>query len=678
MSRLQNKPKVISSSIPSKKTPSSQFNYLQILKQYTTTSTKSIKTKDPPTLAVNLRSKPIFSFKKGSLSVEPNKAQIKTENSERNDFFVKNERHEFFLNKGQIRGDSNEKSTDLFLKIEKNLDLIGEKNLLMSKTQMRNETTPDLLAKNDSKEFLLDKNINETHFMSQEKKSNDKSFEKSYLDDGRSLFLKSNLKAFKDNSNNVTNESMKKNSLSFDPNKNDLEIEGNEQKDNPFEKQNKEKDPKSCLTNILKSLPDHFTTEKNKTSSLSNLDKFKNVIKTENNEDFLGEKINFEKSYHLTTTKLDRTNEKNNPLQETKAKPNIGITNFLSERIKEIPKNFIENKGIGLKMQNSKKNSDSIKLNPLSTIPSPPLLNKDNEETAFRKKNLGDFIVKMVQTRKQTKETKTLLSDRRRKIKTFYEKEILKINKVFSEIIRIFEKNKMMLLEKIKHSLKDIEQHYEDFDLNYDKSITDLDKIQKDITSNMDNILNNMDSGPFHLIMGKYNSKLEGYEKTCEESTKEPLIINKIEFYFQNFDFVNQINQLTDSKSLENASNPQKISCNDNKFEDEIWSLFRPFFSINRIPINFAEENNIDEQNYINNNFTSPSKKFNKENFFSFKSKDLIDETNLKVRESINSPQTQKYLTFLNKISSKQESNNTFFSNVRSSNMLSPKLEKCE
>ena len=295
-------------------------------------------------------------------------------------------------------------------------------------------------------------------------------------------------------------------------------------------------------------------------------------------------------------------------------------------------------------------------------------------KTPTRRDEIDEFLTKLEGAKKNGNSSCALLEKRKEDIANFYIQQITKTEEFFKRMEIVLQTNKRILIDKLHKFKEEAESAFKNLIKQSECNLTEIQKIEFDIRENVENILKNMEELPFKTIITKYDSKITLYQKSFFELCKEPLILNKILISFKNY------------KEQEN---------NYSKFNEEVWNLVRPYFSFNRIPVTFLEEDNDLEL------MISPRNDFKKDIFVSFENKELFEENQKSIHgedekkelyglneknnsrndnahstiaESLSSPTSKKYLELLNKINNNQENNNIFFSNLMIKNESGPPL----
>ena len=275
----------------------------------------------------------------------------------------------------------------------------------------------------------------------------------------------------------------------------------------------------------------------------------------------------------------------------------------------------------------------------------------EEEEIKLKKQEIESFIAELETVQNSGVNSLSLLNQKKKEISLFYEKQSHKIEDAFKSIIDNLELCKKNVFEKLKSSSEENEFLINNYHSQISNSLKDMNYIHSDISQNLDNIIKNMDKKPFTIILNKYHQKLKNYEIIYQNLNKEKIVLNHLQFNFSN------------------------LQGKPFKFEEEIWRLINPYFGNNFSDINKSEIQNKKNENNFYISFDdkeafekSPLLKEKYTNRNEKNTPHKILNTTLSEKENINSPNTQKYLKLLQKVSNNQENTNMLYKDIMKNN----------
>lgn len=273
--------------------------------------------------------------------------------------------------------------------------------------------------------------------------------------------------------------------------------------------------------------------------------------------------------------------------------------------------------------------------------------NTDEEEIKLKKLEIESFIAELETVQNSGVNSLTLLNQKRKEMNNFYEKQTVKIEETFKNIFENLEKSKKNILEKIKALFEEKEYIITNYQNQISNSLKDMNYIHSDISQNLDNIIRTMDRKPFAIILSKYQQKLKAYELIYQSMSKDKMLLHHIQINMNNL-----------------QGKPFKL-------EEEIWKLVNPFNGNENGGPNKKNESNIyisfDDKDAFEKSPSPIDKNFIKTEK---NTPNKILNTIVSEKENANSPNTQKYLKLLQKVSNNQENTNIFFNNVMKQNPL--------
>ena len=276
--------------------------------------------------------------------------------------------------------------------------------------------------------------------------------------------------------------------------------------------------------------------------------------------------------------------------------------------------------------------------------------NNDEEEIKLKRLEIESFVAELETVQNSGVNSMTLLTQKRKEMVSFYDKQTQKIQETFKNILENLEKSKKNILDKFKVLFEENEYLINNYQNQISNSLKDMNYIHSDISQNVSNIITTMDRKPFTIILSKYQQKLKNYELLYQTFNKENLCLHPLQVNLNNL-----------------QGKPFKL-------EEEIWKLVNPF-NLNQsgsckqakkndknIYISFDDKDAFEKSpNSIEKNLTKLEKNTPLK---------TLNMTSVSEKENLNSPNTQKYLKLLQKVSNNQENTNLFFNDVMKQNPL--------
>ena len=151
-----------------------------------------------------------------------------------------------------------------------------------------------------------------------------------------------------------------------------------------------------------------------------------------------------------------------------------------------------------------------------------------SREISKRDKNLASFLKKLEILKAESASAFDQLSSRKKDVIFFYDKQIIKLDQIFNNLLRVIEKEKNQSTGKLKNFMGSTTSAFNSFITQLDGNIKDMSFIYNDIQQNRTNILKNMETEPFNLILEKYEEKLAFYEAFSQGLYTEKLNLEKM------------------------------------------------------------------------------------------------------------------------------------------------------
>lgn len=268
--------------------------------------------------------------------------------------------------------------------------------------------------------------------------------------------------------------------------------------------------------------------------------------------------------------------------------------------------------------------------------------NENTEEKVkkVKKSEIETFIAELETIQNTGISSLSFINQKKQELSVLQEKENSKIEQTFKNILENLEFCKKKIFEKIKTSHDEMATMINHYYTQVSNSLKDMNYMHSDISQNVNNIIVNMERKPFDIILKKYQQKLKSYEIIYQNVQKESI--------FQNFLQINL-------KNFQNKSY---------KIEEEMLKIINSYFKNNLFDTGNTDDKKKDVYVSFDDKELFEKSPFYHENKSDNKSFEKIMNTSVSDKENINSPNTQKYIELLQKVSNNQENNTIFFNNI--------------
>ena len=152
----------------------------------------------------------------------------------------------------------------------------------------------------------------------------------------------------------------------------------------------------------------------------------------------------------------------------------------------------------------------------------------DSKEIGKRDTDLSRFMKKLEVLKQESSVAYEQLNNRKKDVIFFYDKQIIKLDQIYNNLLRVIEKEKNQSTAKLKQFMTKTTNSFNSMISQMDTNLKDMNFIYNDIEQNRPNILKHMETDPFNLILSKYEEKLNTYENFSQSLYIEKLILEKM------------------------------------------------------------------------------------------------------------------------------------------------------
>jgi len=152
----------------------------------------------------------------------------------------------------------------------------------------------------------------------------------------------------------------------------------------------------------------------------------------------------------------------------------------------------------------------------------------DSHEISKRDVDLSKFIKKLQVLKQESSTAYEQLNSRKKDIIFFYDKQIIKLDQIYNNLLRVIEKEKNQSTAKLKQFMSSTTSAFNSMITQMDSNMKDMNFIFNDIEQNRPNILKHMETDPFNLILSKYEDKLNHYQNYWQSLYVEKLQLEKM------------------------------------------------------------------------------------------------------------------------------------------------------
>ena len=152
----------------------------------------------------------------------------------------------------------------------------------------------------------------------------------------------------------------------------------------------------------------------------------------------------------------------------------------------------------------------------------------DSKEINKRDIDLSKFIRKLQVLKQECATAYEQLNSRKKDIIFFYDKQIIKLDQIYNNLLRVIEKEKNQSTAKLKQFMGSTTANFNNMISQMEGNMKDMNFIFNDIEQNRPNILRHMETDPFNLILSKYEEKLNHYQDYWQSLYVEKLLLEKM------------------------------------------------------------------------------------------------------------------------------------------------------
>lgn len=152
----------------------------------------------------------------------------------------------------------------------------------------------------------------------------------------------------------------------------------------------------------------------------------------------------------------------------------------------------------------------------------------DFNEINKRDINLSKFLKNLQILKQECSVAFEQLNSRKKDVIFFYDKQIIKLDQIYNNLLRVIEKEKNQSTAKLKQYMTSTTAAFNSMISQMDNNIKDMTFIFNDIEQNRPNIIKHMETDPFNLILSKYEEKLDNYQKYSQNLYVEKLLLEKM------------------------------------------------------------------------------------------------------------------------------------------------------